>query len=1041
MIDESTNWKSVLDRLIEDESTLEWKPFPDHNVDFQKERKISIPQISTKRLNVQIIAKITDDFQINTNYTNDEETIPPKVFCWSDVSALDLRVASKTVKAGLEREYKSHIKDFTISFQTYKSKELCLDFSENPPDLVIYHVLDPTITQRQTVSTRTSRIVSSYSNNSIAKLHSKTLPKVQSSEMLGGVDSIRKAFELVSGPSIFILDCSYAGKIMRQIAESGNDDVIVFAATNETLPYAPKLPCDLFTSCMLTPANVAILMQTQNFDDINCGILKSIDILDFIPMVDTSDKKVKSILRTLNSALEVYVDQIAYQCLEYNLPLFYKLFRRDHIRAKFFYYFIFACRMMKNASTTPISYPALPDMSQHPLWDAFDLQVDRALASLRPNPLKVFTIDSFLEENIKRLETWLWFPNPNRPIPNELSTLPLLIGSQKYFERALRFSAKFLNIQSKNAATFLSTNAFPFVMKAIGKFIDLSSDVIADIAFVIAISISNSPDLIQEFRGNFDFLIKPVYSNDNEQLLVSALCCILQFHSYTGLTERFKELSNNKSSRVRTLANLILSQMQIGLDLPIKKLSDEKYPFCRASTVTRITATLDSLDLNDQHRNELYFDIALCLNDPFFYVREEALVSLSHALNKESSEFLNALYNYLLDWNDTRAANPIINLIGHHMKVLIYEPSIRIARKFIDFMTFFDLKLSGKEIKPLSSHLSEVCLSKLIKLENTFDQDNVVSTVVTQPLIAQPNIKFDGKPSISPSGLLAIGDTDGQLICQTNKNPFMYNFFSGNTNVAYKIPTRFKEFFDKKKARVAYTAHIDDNKVLSVSTRSQVVIADTRFHEDAVCSFFVSQPDLCENMFADFNGTTYNLLATTGTATISIYKLETLQKTIETRIERSQASCIGWMKPFSSLYYVAQNNFMIFDMRSQQLATSFLNTGSPIIGANSSYAMPFYMMLAKQSGNISMIDMRTMTEITSKVVGKSIKSFDVHKHLPFGLGIIDNSVYSIAFDNGINPCIQDFGSTVLDFTLSTTESTCAIRTASKVSLVDVIVNI
>jgi hypothetical protein len=45
---------------------------------------------------------------------------------------------------------------------------------------------------------------------------------------------------------------------------------------------------------------------------------------------------------------------------------------------------MFACRMITFVSTIPISHPSLPNMTKHPLWDAFEFQIDRALYSLCP---------------------------------------------------------------------------------------------------------------------------------------------------------------------------------------------------------------------------------------------------------------------------------------------------------------------------------------------------------------------------------------------------------------------------------------------------------------------------------------------------------------------------------------------------------------------------------------------------------------------------------------------------------------------------------
>ena len=94
-----------LDSLIESESQLEWRPFPE-----QYMTKPAPPTIHSKQMSpypsVHVIAKVTDDLTVHENYTQDVqiEGVPYKLHIWDTAGQEKYRGPEPGVfKAGTPR--------------------------------------------------------------------------------------------------------------------------------------------------------------------------------------------------------------------------------------------------------------------------------------------------------------------------------------------------------------------------------------------------------------------------------------------------------------------------------------------------------------------------------------------------------------------------------------------------------------------------------------------------------------------------------------------------------------------------------------------------------------------------------------------------------------------------------------------------------------------------------------------------------------------------------------------------------------------------
>lgn len=1059
---EELDWKTKIELLTDQESSVAWKPFPEHYVNSRITNKVHVPQISLTNPSIHVICKITDDFA-SAQY--DEESLPPRVICWNDVSALDVKMSMKTVKQGIEKEYKSIIENennnqFSIVFQSVSvgNRE---PLPKKDADLLVYHVLDPTLSQKTRMTPNifqksSNKMKTSTSQPGLRNFQETGLystkqyfQTTQQPPIHDDIDGLKRLGDEIDCNSVFILDCSFAKKALDVLAGL-HHDFIIFAATGEQpLLYTSRLPCDLFTSCMLTPSKVALLWQTQNYSDIRSGLLSEIDLQTMIDLFNDSEVA-NDMLNLLEKALEAYVDKMAFDSLQDNLPLFYSCFRQNPFLSSMFTHFIFAVRMMKSVSTLPISEPAMPDLTYHPLWDSFDLQVDRALysikESLNPSPTNLFSMEELLEEQVRKLQTWLLFPTKGRPEPDELPFIVYLLSEPKFRSKAIRFCSRYLKISKMSVLQFLNTKAFPIFPTLLESNSLTDPETIANFSFAFVNCALFDSSLKLYFEDKVSFWLEHVRS-DNEELQIASLSCLLLFstdkqkldlyHSQ-NLEELLETLVSSSSLNIRTLSHMILSKMGVPLEFPVKKISEEKAPLCRTAFISRITTTLNYANFDERFRTELYYDLMLSLNDPSPLVREEALVALSHALNSESSHFLAGLSSYLTEWRDDKANNPLITLLGHELKILYFEPSRRVNERINEFLQFLVSKFDDNtNTEPLQSNLTNSCLTKIA--ENTEYNLNPPIFSAKQMKVTE---ELCGIPAFSPSGLFACGDVNGKIHSQVmDGGKVTYDDFVGFKTYSSSLKNRFKPLFDVKKSGktlLSYLTYIDDFKLLAISNKSQVIIRDANIYIDSADSFWMTPPDVCNNSIADYNFRSFQILHSTGKSMAHIFDIETQQKLTDIRISRVNIQNMKWLRSYSTLFYIAQDDLSFYDSREKNAVAKIVGAGHDLVNCNSSISTPLNLITAYNK-SVSMIDMRMMAKLPNSINTQyPIQQFEVHQHLPFAVGILNNKLQSFSFEveNQLDsPEEQDLNGIPDAFELHPTEASCAVRIGNKIQCV------
>lgn len=175
---------------------------------------------------------------------------------------------------------------------------------------------------------------------------------------------------------------------------STRDDFFFIGASvdGDVLPSHALLPNDILTSCLTTPVHISLLwflVNTRSFADIHPIVVH------LLPGV-AEDKKTP--LGQLRWAFESYTDSIAWTLLP--PETFTRLFRQDMVVTNLFRGYLLAHRIISQLSGQVVVYPSMPYSSNtHPLWDSWDVQVDKAMSALykavRPSPSKNLSFAEF----------------------------------------------------------------------------------------------------------------------------------------------------------------------------------------------------------------------------------------------------------------------------------------------------------------------------------------------------------------------------------------------------------------------------------------------------------------------------------------------------------------------------------------------------------------------------------------------------------------------------------------------------------------------
>eukprot|EP01029_Cantina_marsupialis_P000803 TRINITY_DN105_c0_g2_i2.p1 TRINITY_DN105_c0_g2~~TRINITY_DN105_c0_g2_i2.p1 ORF type:complete len:1377 (-),score=237.03 TRINITY_DN105_c0_g2_i2:973-5103(-) len=279
--------------------------------------------------------------------------------------------------------------------------------------------------------------------------------------------SINDVRQWMGAPSVFVFDCSGAGTLFpyfKDVATSGPQETIVFGAcgANEVLPNHPSLPADIFTACLTTPVKIALRCFVAN----NPLSVVQISIKKLEEQICGSPGKRQTPFGQLNWLLTTITDSIAWQVLPHDI--FQKYFRQDPMISSLFRNFLLANKILRSMGATPQSIPALPPTDQHPLWETWDLAIEKCLSQLS-NEEGSFQDTTFFSEQMKAFDVWVSHQNRLSPPkrPNQLAIILQAFLSNKERTRALDLLGKFLDLHPEAIKEAMCVGIFPYLLKLV----------------------------------------------------------------------------------------------------------------------------------------------------------------------------------------------------------------------------------------------------------------------------------------------------------------------------------------------------------------------------------------------------------------------------------------------------------------------------------------------------------------------------------------------------------------------------------------------
>lgn len=261
----------------------------------------------------------------------------------------------------------------------------------------------------------------------------------------------------------FVFEYDRCGQLLELFKSNPNIDSYAFFAcdSNQILPRSSELPIDLFTSCMTTPARMALLWHSRHYYCFKNGPLKP--LTPFFLEEDDNDCPISDIFNNVQAVMRHTVEAMAFETMD--RATFIRLFRTDHVIAQLSVNFVFACHLFTFFNVTPVSFPSFPQsLANHHLWHTFDLRLDAELFRFQQPLLpQSVSFTRYLEQVVTSLKTAVEVSPKESDFLPQLSYISSMITMQsppELVNAACEALAAFLD---RNAHSVRSALHFPII--------------------------------------------------------------------------------------------------------------------------------------------------------------------------------------------------------------------------------------------------------------------------------------------------------------------------------------------------------------------------------------------------------------------------------------------------------------------------------------------------------------------------------------------------------------------------------------------------
>lgn len=352
---------------------------------------------------------------------------------------------------------------------------------------------------------------------------------------------ISSLFENLTPPTWFIFDCSNAAVVIpqfkqtsKELAERDNNPIwenwVCICATDvgEQLPDDPRLPKDFLSSCILSPLRMGIvchLLQHYRTNQVGPNFPTE------LPCEHLVNEKPKE-PHPLTQALTAITDAIASDGLPKDL--YHRIFRCDRSSAVIFRYVLFAQYLLRPYRVHPVTHPALPDLSMHPLWKQWSVLLDNAICSVSI-PHTPFTTDLF--NSVAQSFSMILKNKQFHLIRSYHLTLlfHMFYADEKNAEKPLLLFAQYAASPEMNPERFCSAIVFHALFVKMIEW-DTKDPAFHSICFLVLTLLYHKPDFATEIRkdkdpSKFPLVIFDKSLNESTRTIVAAIVATLAIYN------------------------------------------------------------------------------------------------------------------------------------------------------------------------------------------------------------------------------------------------------------------------------------------------------------------------------------------------------------------------------------------------------------------------------------------------------------------------------------------------------------------------------